>query len=104
MVVSQNTETLLWAPIFHSPYYGAPKKKNTILGNPHMNLVGKAPFQFGPGLAALEKKASTRSHMSYSLNSFKGGILGIIWRTTVRVIKWDTRNLDYGSYDSQNEL
>ena len=36
--------------------------------------------------------------MSYSLNSLKGGYIGIIWGTTIRVIKGDTRTLDYGSY------
>ena len=36
--------------------------------------------------------------MSYSLNSLKGGYIGIIYGTTIGVIKGDTRSLDYSSY------
>ena len=35
--------------------------------------------------------------MSYSLNSLKGVIYGIIYGTTIVVIKGDTRSLDYSS-------
>ena len=35
-------------------------------------------------------------HPSYSLNSLKGIIYGIIEGTTIGVIKGDTRSLDYG--------
>ena len=35
--------------------------------------------------------------MSYSLNSLKGVIWGIILGTTIGVIKGDTRSLDYSS-------
>ena len=38
-----------------------------------------------------------RLHVSYSLNSLKGVIQGIISKTTVGVIKGDTRSLDSGS-------
>ena len=37
-------------------------------------------------------------HMSYSLNSLKGVISGIIQGTTIGFIKGDTRNLDYSSH------
>ena len=40
-----------------------------------------------------------RTHMSYSLNSLRGVIWGIIYGTTIGVIKGDTRSLDNGSYD-----
>ena len=36
--------------------------------------------------------------MSYSLNSLKGVIWGIIYGTTTGDIKGDTRSLDNGSY------
>ena len=36
--------------------------------------------------------------MSYSLNSLKGVIQGIIYGTTIGVIKGDSRSLDYSSY------
>ena len=36
--------------------------------------------------------------MSYSLNSLKGVIWGIIYGTTIGVIRGDTRSLDYSSY------
>ena len=36
--------------------------------------------------------------MSFSLNSLKGIIWGSIWGSTIRVIKGDTRSLDYSSY------
>ena len=36
--------------------------------------------------------------MSSSLNSLKGVIWGIIYGTTIGLIKGDTRSLDYGSY------
>ena len=42
--------------------------------------------------------------MSYSLNSLKGVIWGIIWRTTIGVIKGDTRSLDYSSYGFWGQL
>ena len=38
------------------------------------------------------------AHLSYSLNSLKGGYIGIICRTTIGIIKEDTRSLEYGSY------
>ena len=38
------------------------------------------------------------THMSYSLNSFKQVIYGIIWGTTIGGIKGHTRSLDYSSY------
>ena len=38
--------------------------------------------------------------MSYSLNSLKGIICGMIEGTTIGAIKRDTRSLDYGSYKS----
>ena len=37
--------------------------------------------------------------MSHSLNSLKGVIKGIIYGTTIGVIKGDTRSLDSGSYN-----
>ena len=37
--------------------------------------------------------------MSYSLNSFRGGFIGIIYETTIGLTKGDTRSLDY-SFDS----
>ena len=36
--------------------------------------------------------------MSYSLNSLKGVIYGIIYGTTIGLIKGDTRSLDNSSY------
>ena len=36
--------------------------------------------------------------MSYNLNSLKGVIWGIIYGTTIGVIKGDTRSLEYSSY------
>ena len=38
--------------------------------------------------------------MSCSLNSLKGVIWGIIYGTTIRVTKGDTRSLDNGSYQN----
>ena len=41
----------------------------------------------------------SQDYMTYSLNSLKGGyIRGYIWDYYHRVIKGDTRILDYGSY------
>ena len=37
-------------------------------------------------------------HMSYSLNSFKGGYIGDYIGTTLGVIKGDTKSLDNDSY------
>ena len=37
--------------------------------------------------------------MSHNLNSLKGVIWGIIYGTTIGVIKGDTRSLDYSSCD-----
>ena len=37
--------------------------------------------------------------MSYSLNSLGKVIWGIIYGTTIGVMKGDTRSLDYGSYE-----
>ena len=37
-------------------------------------------------------------YMSHSLNSLKGVYIGIIYGTTIGVIKGDTRSLDYSSY------
>ena len=42
--------------------------------------------------------AQVSSHMSHSLNSLKGGYIGVIQGTTIGVIKGDTRSLDYSSY------
>ena len=42
--------------------------------------------------------AGLRADMSYSLNSLKVDIEGIIKETTIGVIKGDTRSLDNGSY------
>ena len=36
--------------------------------------------------------------MSYSLNSLKGGYIGIVQGYIIGVIKGDTRSLDNGSY------
>ena len=36
--------------------------------------------------------------MSYGLNSLERNIWGIIWGTTIGLIKGDTRSLDYSSY------
>ena len=36
--------------------------------------------------------------MSYSLNSLKGGYVGIIYWSSIRVIKGDTRSLNFSSY------
>ena len=41
----------------------------------------------------------TKTHVSYNLNSLKGGYIGIIYGTTIGVIKGDTRSLDYSSCD-----
>ena len=49
-----------------------------------------------PNLGAL----GDARHMSYSLNSLKGGYIGDYIRDYYRVIKGDTRSLDNGSYDS----
>ena len=43
--------------------------------------------------------ALTTSHLSYSLNSLKGVIEGIIYGTTIGVIKGDTRSLDDSIYE-----
>ena len=43
-------------------------------------------------------KCSTHFHISYSLNSFKGVIWGIIQGTTIGFINGDTRSLDNGSH------
>ena len=40
--------------------------------------------------------------MSHSLNSLKGGYIGIIYGTIMEVIKGDTRSLDNGSYRAQS--
>ena len=37
-------------------------------------------------------------YMSHNLNSLKGVIWGIIYGTTIGLIKGDTRSLDYSSY------
>ena len=42
--------------------------------------------------------ASGWRHMSHSLNSLKGGYIGDYIGSYYRVIKGDTRNLDYSSY------
>ena len=48
--------------------------------------------------ASLKEAAKTPGfHVSCSLNSSNGVILGIIKGTTIGVIKGDTRSLDYGS-------
>ena len=39
-------------------------------------------------------------YMSYNLNSLKGVIWGIIYGTTIGIIKGDTRSLDYSSHES----
>ena len=41
--------------------------------------------------------------MSYSLNSLKGVIWGIMYETTIGVIKGDTMSLDNGSYRGLND-
>ena len=41
------------------------------------------------------------THMSYSLNSLKGVIFGIIQGTSLGVITGDARSLDYSSYVCQ---
>ena len=48
-------------------------------------------------------KGSGRGDMSYSLNSLKGAIQGIIWGTTLEVIKEDTRSFDYSSYTNNGK-
>ena len=40
----------------------------------------------------------TTIHMSYSLNSLKGGYIGDYIEDYYRVIKGDTKSLDYSSY------
>ena len=40
---------------------------------------------------------STQNHVTYSLNSLKGGYIGVYIGTTIGVIKGDTRSLDNGS-------
>ena len=40
------------------------------------------------------------AYMSYSLNSLKGHIQGIIYGITIGDIKGDTRSLDNGSYSA----
>ena len=42
--------------------------------------------------------------MSYSLNSLKGGYIGGYIRTTIGLIKGDTRSLDYSSYTTLHPL
>ena len=37
-------------------------------------------------------------YLSYSLNSLKGGYIGIYIGTTIGDIRGDTRSLDYGSF------
>ena len=39
--------------------------------------------------------------MRHNLNSLTGSESGSIWVTTIGVIKWDTRRLDYGSCSYQ---
>ena len=39
----------------------------------------------------------------YSLDSFNGGLYGIIWGSTIRVIKEDTWSLDYSSNEVAEE-
>ena len=41
--------------------------------------------------------------MSCSRNSLKGGYRGILLRTTIGVIKGDTRSLDYGSHGMMSQ-
>ena len=48
--------------------------------------------------ADLRRKDLSRQ-MSCSLNSLKGVIWGIIYGTTIRITKGDTRSLDSGSDD-----
>ena len=43
-------------------------------------------------------------NMSNTLNSLKWDIQGIIWGTTIGVIKGDTRSLDNGSYELYSKL
>ena len=43
-------------------------------------------------------------HVSYGLNSLKGGIWDIIWGSIIVVIIGDTRSLDYSSYNPYVEL
>ena len=47
----------------------------------------------------LAERAGHWVHMSYSLNSLKGGYIGDYIGDYYRVIKGDTRSLDYSSYD-----
>ena len=42
-------------------------------------------------------------YLGYSLNSFKGIIWGIIWGTTIGLIKGDTRSLDHGSPETHTQ-
>ena len=41
--------------------------------------------------------------MNYDLNSLKGVIWGIIYGTTIEVIRGDTRSLDYSPYEQPME-
>ena len=50
-------------------------------------------------LKSLEAVCCVMCHVSFSLNSLKGGYIGIIYGTTIGVIKGDTRSLDYSSCD-----
>ena len=45
-------------------------------------------------------RINTRLHMSHSLNSLNGAIKGITLETTIRLLKGDTRSLDYSSHDA----
>ena len=50
------------------------------------------------GNADISFRESLDSDMSYSLNSLKWNIKGIVWGTNIGAIKGDTRSLDYCSY------
>ena len=63
-------------------------------GNPGVSL-GRSHPPTDPSL-----RINPKPYMSQTLNSFKGVIWGIMWRTIIGVIKGDTRSLDYSSHGS----
>ena len=72
---------------------------------PHVSYCRNADFPDAcrPEAGTIVWKCPER-HMSYSLNSLKGGIYGIIQGTTIGVNKGDTRSLDNGSYGTHMEV
>ena len=86
--------------MYHNPDSWAAQQGSTNLEKSPNSFQQRLRFRLrGNPLDELEGLQKTvqdlRRHISYSLNSLKGGISGIILGTTIGLIKGDTRSLDY---------